>query len=134
MTGCVRFKPGVDLRGLAPAGARLLAAVDFVAQAMGRDLTVTCGTDSHGADDPHTRGAALDVRVADLSDDQTLVAYDNLRKLLGHEFTVLYEVPEKPAGLLAGIAYVNPAASGPHFHLQVRKGYRGAWPDGEVTT
>ena len=77
---------------------------------------------------------ALDVRTSALTDDETLTVYDNLRKLLGYEFTVLYEVPAKPAGVLAGIAYVNPAASGPHFHLQVRKGYRGSWPDGEVTT
>ncbi|WP_460292378.1 hypothetical protein, partial [Bacillus cereus] len=63
MTAVVRLKPGVKLDGLAPAGIRILAAIDAAAQVLKRDLTVTCGTEGHPPTDPHTCGEALDLRT-----------------------------------------------------------------------
>ena len=47
-----------------------------------------------------------------------MLCFDNV----GDGFTVLYEVPVMPQDTdLRSIAYVNADATGPHFHIQVRK-------------
>mgnify|MGYP001375869642 FL=1 len=66
----LRMKPGAVLGTPAPAGFRLLAATDRASRLVRVDLTLTCGTDSHGPDDPHTRGEAYDVRTRDLTASQ----------------------------------------------------------------
>ena len=66
----LRMKPGAVLGTPAPAGFRLLAAIDRASRLVRVDLTLTCGTDSHGPDDPHTRGEAYDVRTRDLTASQ----------------------------------------------------------------
>lgn len=133
MIYAVRFKPGVTLNGLQPAGARILASLWKATQVFQRDLMVTCGTDSHGPDDPHTLGRALDMRTTDLPEAVIYALLPWLTKDLGPDFTVLYEVRDKPSGILAPVAWVNPLASGPHAHLQLRKGY-GAYPPPADTT
>lgn len=130
--GVVRCLPSVVLTGLAPAGIRLLSALDLMAQTIRRDLTVTCGLEAH-TEGAHPRGEALDVRTRDLSEPQILVLVDGLKKVLGRDFTVLYEVPTKPVGALAPISFVNAGATGPHLHLQLKKGF-GKWPPEPTTT
>jgi len=130
---CVRFKSGVTLNGLQPAGARILSVLDRAAVFFQRDLTVTCGTDSHPADDPHTLGRAFDIRTRDLPQATIVTLIPWLQKSLGPDFTVLYETPTKPVGFLASLAFVNPSATSEHCHIQVRKGY-GEWPPAEATT
>ena len=130
---CVRVKPGVTFDGLKPAGVRLLAAIDRMSQILVRDLMITCGTDSHPAMDPHTRGEAVDVRTSDLPPAVILTLVNGLTKLLGPDFTVLYETPVKKTDVLASIAYFNPQATGEHLHLQLRKNY-GPWPPTEPST
>lgn len=127
MTPCLRFKSGVTLNGLQPAGARILSVLDQATFQINRDLTVTSGTDSHGPDDPHTRGCAFDVRTLDLPEATIFTLVPWLKKKLGQDFTVLYEVPKPPLGILAAVAFVNPKASAAHCHIQLRKGF-GVYP------
>lgn len=60
-------KPGVSFAVIAPAGFRLLSALDTTARRLKLTLTITCGCDSHPPDDPHSTGEAYDVRTHDLS-------------------------------------------------------------------
>ncbi len=122
MASVVRTKPGVEFALIAPAGFRLLSAVDLACQVLAHDLTLTCGTEGHPPSDPHSTGEAYDVRTSDLSEGQILALVPLLRKTLGYGFTVLYECPTKPNGVLAGLAYINPAATSAHIHIQRAKG------------
>lgn len=127
MSACVRLKDGVVLAPLTPALIRLLAVIDQGARLLGRDLTVTCGREAHPPSDPHTLGAAIDLRAKDLPDGPAMALLQFLRAQLGAEFTVLYETPTKLTSALAPYAYVNPSATAVHVHMQVRKGF-GPWP------
>lgn len=119
----VRVKPGCRFDGLAPGGIRILGALDTVARAVGLDLVISCGTEGHAPGDPHTLGDAVDVSVHALNVDQVIVVRTQLLALLGPHFTVLYERPDHPTEpRLAAIAYVNPAATAPHLHIQVKRG------------
>lgn len=129
--GVIRFKPGVKIDGLAPSGVRILAALDGAAQTLKRDLTVTCGREGHAVTDPHTQGAALDVRTKDLPEGTIIALVAALKKTLGTDFTVLYETPDRPLGVLAALAFVNPAALAPHLHIQLRRGF-GPYPPKEA--
>ncbi len=132
MTGVVRLKDGVRLDGLRPAGIRILSAVDNCARVLGLDQTVTCGREGHGPNDPHTLGNALDLRASMFNADQVKKIKAFLEAALGTHFTVLYECPMIPLNdALKGIAYVNPLATGIHFHIQVRKGT--VWPPEQIT-
>ena len=120
-------KPGVSLNGLDPAGCRILAVVSSAPAALGHDLTITCGLDSHGPTDPHTLGAALDLRPVDLTPTQIITLYKYFAQTLGPDFfTTLYEVPHADVPtldpLLVDYVYApsNPTAA--HLHLQRRIG------------
>lgn len=124
----IRFEPGVSTAGLAPGGVRILGALDGLSDVLGVDLTVTSVTDGNRLPtDPHPLGNAADARTFNLSEAQVLTGHKWLQGRLGPDFTVLYEVREKPTGVLGSIAYVNSKATGPHWHIQVRKGF-GPWP------
>lgn len=69
----VRVKPGVLFNVIAPAGIRLLGALDTTARRLNVDLTITCGTEGHPPADPHSSGEAYDIRTHDFSDDQKRV-------------------------------------------------------------
>ena len=117
----VRHRPGVQFDVIAPAGFRILSALDQAAQRCGVDLMITSGTDSHetGA---HPGGEAFDVSVLSLSAQQIADVKASLERTLGPLFTVLYEVREVPSDpTLRPIAYVNAKATGPHFHVQRKK-------------
>lgn len=126
--GYLRVKnESVKFARVKPAGFRILRALDQVSQACGLVLVITSGTDGERSDtDPHATGEAFDVSVANLTADQIIDVWHMCRGILGPEFTVLYEVPVRPQGPLAAICYVNPRATGPHFHLQRKKGT--VWP------
>lgn len=107
---------------IAPAGFQIIGALVLVARQCDVDLTITCGSDSHGPSDPHSTGEAYDVSVQGFAPATIARITEALRETLGGAFTVLYECPSKPSDpLLADLAYVNPAATGPHWHLQRRK-------------
>jgi hypothetical protein len=59
----LQHRPTARFDQIAPAGFRILAALDRATLACGVDLTITSGTDSHGFNDPHSAGAAYDVSV-----------------------------------------------------------------------
>mgnify|MGYP003500660993 CR=1 FL=1 len=114
---------GVRFDRILPSGFRILAALDRLATTLGRDVVLTCGTDSHVMPDPHVRGEAYDVSIKGWSATDIDTAHKELRSQLGPAFTVLYEVPSQPSDpTLRPIAYVNSKATGPHFHIQVKKG------------
>lgn len=118
----IRHRPGVRFDVIAPAGFRILGALDYAAQSCGTDLMITCGTDSHAMPDPHVTGEAYDVSVHTFSADLIAVLHACLTKYLGPLFTVLYEVPKTPSDpTLRPIATVNAKATGAHFHIQRRK-------------
>lgn len=119
----VRVKAGVKFDRLAPAGVRILSAADQVARECGVDLEITCGTEGHAADDPHTLGEAFDFSVRNFDVDHILDVRERLMRGLGQLFTVLYERPDHPTDKrLAVIAYVNSKASAPHLHVQRKTG------------
>lgn len=119
----LRARPSVTFHRIAPAGFRILGALDAVTQVCYTDLEITSGTDSHGLQDPHASGEAYDVSVKGLPDTTVLAIHAFLTARLGPLFTVLYEVPTAPADpALRDIAYVNPKATGPHLHIQRKKG------------
>jgi hypothetical protein len=124
MTGVLRFKAGVRITGCpSPAQSRIIGALDTVARAVAFDLMVTCGEEAHGPSDPHTLRKAFDVRAIDLDAPLVIEVFNRLRAELGSRWTVLYETPSRPDDpALLDIAYVNPDASAPHFHIQVLKG------------
>lgn len=119
----VRHRAAVRFDLIAPAGFRILSAIDQAAQSCKVDLTITCGTDSHALPDPHVTGEAFDVSVQSLSAQQIADVKVALERTLGPLFTVLYEVPQTPSDpTLRPMAYVNVKATGRHFHIQRKKG------------
>ncbi len=125
MIGTVGFAQGVRITGVpSPAQCHIIAALDVVARAMGRNFLVTCGEEGHSPTDPHTRRQAFDIRTLDFDHPKELVeAYQRIARELGSYWTVLYETPSRPDDpILRDLAYVNPDASGPHIHCQPVKG------------
>lgn len=90
--------------------------------ALGHSLVITAGTNGHTSG-RHPAGEALDVSVAGLTPQQVVRLYRLLQRALGKRFTVLYEVRTRPTDqVLRTIAWINPKATAPHLHLQVKKG------------
>ena len=73
----------------------------------GLKCIITCGTDGHGSDDPHTNGFAIDVRSKHLNNPEVKedVLYE-MKDRFGPSYTVLLE---------------NPGQSNEHYHIQIRK-------------
>lgn len=119
----LRARPSVCFDIIAPAGFRILSALDQATIACHVDLVITCGSDSHPPADPHTTGEAYDVSVQALSAQNIADLHMELVTILGPLFTVLYEVPSAPSDpTLRSIAYVNREATGPHLHIQRKRG------------
>ena len=121
--GVIRVKFGVKFDRIDPAGFRLLGSLDRVVRPEPYDLTVTCGSDSHPASDPHSLGRAYDVRTHDLTDEQKTYV---LR-------AVLLDVQEgeldAPMAVSIGLAtsrfygqLEHPGQPTEHLHFQQRKG------------
>jgi hypothetical protein len=110
MPGVVRVKEGVLFTVIAPAGFRILSAIDQTAASMGRDLTITSACDGmhSGPDDPHKTGEAYDVRTQDLPDDQKTVLLHGIISTLG--WTYFY-------AFLEDAGTINE-----HLHCQRKKG------------
>ena len=118
----VRVKPGVTFRMGSPGGFRILAAISGLAVFLGKDVTITCGSDSHPAADPHTLVDAYDSRTLGETDETIKRMLLWLRHDLGPLFTVLCERPvDVTEGPLVGLVTVNPLASGQHLHAQVKR-------------
>ena len=107
----IRVKDGVEFNKIAPAGFRILSAVDDIVKGLTFDVTVTSGTDGEhsGPTDPHHRGEAYDVRSHDFPDQETKEKFlSDVMNILG--FGHFYGFIEAPG------------TESEHFHFQVRKG------------
>lgn len=119
---CLRHTAETKFEAIAPGGFRILAALDHATQVIGKDITLTAGTNDHSIG-KHPIGEAYDVRVRSFDVPTILRLRQVLQATLGPRFTVLYETPTKPGDpVLAAIATINPDASAPHLHIQTRKG------------
>lgn len=121
MSYAIRFKAGCQTSVLAPAGVRILGALERCAQVLQRELVITCGSDSHGPDDPHSKGEAFDVRSHDLTPAQKQL-------LLSAMLQALSEGPQdvisqKDGGYVTGHFFGWLEHAGEiteHFHFQQR--------------
>jgi len=106
----VNVKEGVTAI-LSPAGIRLLGVLDAVASLLGRDITITSGSDGlhSGESDPHHFGNAYDIRTHDDPDKQQLVT----------------TIENKLAEISPGKYYVfieDEGSANEHIHAQLRHG------------
>lgn len=107
-TPIIQVKEGVLFTVIAPAGFRILAAIDAASQQLGYDLTITsaCDGEHSGPDDPHHTGEAYDVRSHDCPDKDEAFA------------TIMKPLPvESFWGFLE-----DPGTENEHFHIQRKKG------------
>jgi hypothetical protein len=107
MIPVVRVKDGVQFTVIAPAGFRILAAIDAACKKIGHDVTITSACDGthSGVDDPHHKGRAYDIRTHDVPDKQALL--DAIVAELGTEhFFAFIE---------------DPNTDNEHIHAQQRK-------------
>jgi hypothetical protein len=121
--GTVTANAGVQLDGLAPEGYTIVGAIDRAARLFNVDLMITSAVRPEDTDSMHSVGKALDVRTLTLTSEQIVALYWWFTVELGPTFIVLFESPN-PSSLpseLKAIVYYNPAATGPHLHLGVRK-------------
>lgn len=109
---------------IAPAGFRILAALDAVSKDWPDDLTITCGTEAHLPTNPHTLGEAYDIRCNDLPDRDTMDAL--VRAIIGRLSEDSEDVPFQASSGWAvrrfwGFveAFDTPNL---HIHIQRRKG------------
>jgi|WetSurMetagenome_2_1015567.scaffolds.fasta_scaffold159704_2 hypothetical protein len=89
--------------------------VEAVFKQYGYPCILTCGTDGHGSDDPHSHGFAYDLRNWHLRDDALRqVVLEELQKALGPIYAVIWEKEVKDAA--------GKVIKGSHYHWQVRIG------------
>jgi len=103
----IRCKESVRFAILRPYIYNHFQSINQLFQGFGVDCIITCGTEAHGADDPHTHGFAVDLRSKHLPDSGTKHAVlQALRDILGVLYTVILE---------------SEGQNNEHFHIQVRK-------------
>lgn len=108
----VRFKDGVlPITQLAPAGIRILSALDVVARRFSRDLVITCADKEHPPTDPHSTGEAFDVRTHDLDEATKAGIFHEL--MIELAITPIGDTPRP----VPGIGLDNLATS--HFYAQI---------------
>lgn len=122
---CVRLKSGVDTSRLAPAGVRILGALDATARRLKRDLIVTCGCEAHPPGDPHTSGEAFDVRTHDFDDEFKRTLLRQVMLELQNDDDAM----DAPIATSIGLSTLhfygqieNPNEPREHLHVQRRKG------------
>ncbi len=119
----VVFKRGVVLEPRTPTLDYLLTVLGQASDVFHVTLVITAGYDSHTSGS-HPKGKAVDVRMAPFSDDKILAMLTWIRQTLDDSIYIQYETRTKPtdkALSLHRLTIVTTAASGKHFHLQLRK-------------
>lgn len=108
--GVVRVKDGVTFNVIAPAGFRILSAIDQVAGVSDFDLRITSGDDGEhsGPTDPHKLGEAYDVGSKEHPPDRKTMILNKIMNILG--FDRFYGFLE------------SPDTESEHFHFQRKKG------------
>jgi hypothetical protein len=124
----VLVKPGVQFTTIAPAGFRLLGAIEHAARAVGADLTITSACDGlhSGPDDPHHRGEAYDVRTHDLLEaTKHTVLAEILRACNDDGVGPAQPVPGLPGSLATSTFFgwlEHAGTPDEHLHVQRRQG------------
>ena len=116
-------KDGCETHTIAPAGFRILSALERCAQVLGHDLVLTCGCDSHPPDDPHTKGQAFDVRSHDLTDVQKSALLIAMMDALKEP--TMDSVTPKDGGFVTRHFFgwlEHSGSAQEHFHFQQRNG------------
>lgn len=108
--GVVRTKAGVVFSIIAPAGFRILSAIDRTADVFGHDLEITSACDGahSGPHDPHHTGEAYDIHTKDFSNNELKqLVLDSIMRYLGEEHFF---------GFLE-----DPGTDNEHLHVQRKK-------------
>jgi hypothetical protein len=124
----VHTAPGVEFTTIAPAGFRLLSAIEQAARALGLDLTITSACDGphSGLVDPHHRGEAYDIRTHDIPPSKVAAVLDAIINACRDED----EGPALPVSSvtrsLATVRFFgfieDAGAPNEHLHVQLRRG------------
>lgn len=126
--GLVTAKPGVQFTVIAPAGFRLLHAIEHTARTLQIDVTITsaCDGDHSGPDDPHHRGLAYDVRTHDLTAPQKAALLEGiLDQCRDDDEGPTLPVQGVPQSLSSRCFFgfiEAPGTLDEHIHVQLRKG------------
>lgn len=119
----ILVKSGARFDRIDPAGFRLLGALDRVSRTFPVDLTITCGSDAHPVNDPHSLGKAYDIRTHDLTPDQKQLL---LRSVLLDLQDGDHDAPLEVSGGLATTHFFgwieHPGEVTEHCHIQQRRG------------
>lgn len=119
----VYVKTGVRFDRIAPAGMRILSAVEHAARECQRSLTITCGTEAHGPNDPHTKGEAYDVRSRKIPVHEKRHVLQAIMAWLREDED---DAPVETAGGLATRHFFGfleqPGTPHEHLHIQRRRG------------
>lgn len=123
MQNAVLVKDGVSFRVIAPAGFRLLGAIERVSRQLSLDLMITCACEGHLPDDPHSHGEAYDVRTHAL----TTVQKQNVLAAVMADLSEGGIDSPMPVSIGLGTTRFygqieHPGEPGEHIHLQRRKG------------
>lgn len=102
----IRVKDGVKFSVLREEIYKHFSLFEKIFAEHNAQCWITCGTDAHPADDPHTNGFAVDIRSHDLSDEASHDVLIKLRNALGKDYTILLE---------------NEGLDSEHFHCQLSK-------------
>jgi len=114
----VLVKPGVSFSAIAPAGFRILSALESVSRRLGISLTITsaCDGEHSGPGDPHHRGEAYDVRSHGVNAKDTVLLA--VMRELGE--------PQPESGGFVTRCFFgwieNAGSDNEHFHFQLRHG------------
>lgn len=123
MIPVVRVKDGVKFDQIAPAGFRLLSTIDRLPGLLNKDVLVTCGTEAHPPEDPHSKGEAYDIGVLDMSSHEIQTMLDQF-EAMGPRFYAQYELPLTSYAdpTIHGNVIHSAQATGPHIHAQRARG------------
>ena len=84
----------------------LFPSIEAIFAVYSADAIITCGTEAHGKDDPHTHGLAIDLRSKHLSTEKKSAIVQAIKNACGP----LYYVVLESAG-----------EANEHIHIQIRK-------------
>lgn len=124
MPGGLLTKHGVSFAVIAPAGFRILSALETVARSLNYDLMITsaCDGEHSGPNDPHGRGLAFDLRLKPLSPTMK----DDVHRMVLLELSDHAEpLQVVSTGLATELFYAQIEDRGgenEHLHVQLRNG------------
>ena len=109
----MKFKDKVTLSGVKPQILDILPTVEPVFNTTPIGLTITCTTEGHPLNDPHTHGYAIDCRTHGLTSEAQDLLAATLQKTLGDEYFVQHEpqVVDDKGNVIKG----------EHLHIQLAK-------------